>query len=400
MLEDLFAIHRLVMADTPKTLHRYLYSQINWKNKGLCILGGRGVGKTTLMCQYLLEKYKTPDQALYISADNIHVLSQGLFAIAQEYFKYGGQALMIDEVHKYPNWSLELKNILDTYKNKHIIFSASSSIELKKSKYDLSRRVVYYELKGLSFREFLQFKSVGIFPVFTLNEILHEHVTIVEQFNDIPILKYFSEYLQSGYFPFFLEGTKDYLAKVTNILEKIIFEDISLVFNLKPPSLLVLKKLLWLVATSEGLVPNIDRISRSLAVSREMVYQSFEYLDRASLLNNVYHDGIGMKLIRKPSKVYLENTNYLYAIYGGLNLTHSKGMIRETFFVNQCAALFPIHLHHTADFVINKELIIEVGGTAKKFTQLNHQKNSFLAIDGIEIGAGRKIPLYLFGFMY
>lgn len=399
-LESLVAVHGLVMSNIETDQKRYLYPKIRWQARGICLVGNRGVGKTTLMCQYLLEKYQTASRALYISADNIYVLNTGLFAIAQSYFQLGGEALFIDEIHKYPGWAMELKNILDTYRNKQIIFSASSMVELKKSKYDLSRRAVYYELRGLSFREFLSFNSQIEMEAITLEEILTKHVQIAEQFKEIPILKYFYDYLLHGYFPFYLEGIEDYLPKINNIIEKVIYEDIAVIHNVKQSTLPILKKILWLVATSKGLIPNIDRISKDLQVSREVIYESIERLEQSGLLNNIYSDAHGLKLIRKPAKIFLENPSLICAINGILKLSNNTGNLRETFFVNQVAHLYRLNLHDHADFILNGEIAIEVGGKSKSFSQIKSQDQGYLAVDGIEIGFGRKIPLYMFGFLY
>lgn len=400
MLDDLFKVHLEVIANTPVSIQRYLFETINWDAKAMCLLGGRGTGKTTMICQYYLDRYKDPSKGLYVSADNLHVLNLGLFNLAQEYFKFGGQALFIDEVHKYPNWELEIKNILDTFKKQQVIFSGSTQSELQKSKIDLSRRVVYHELKGLSFREYLHFTTGQVFPVVQWEEILTDHVKMADQFKGMSILKHFREYLQYGYFPFFLEGTEDYLSKLNNVIEKVIFEDIAVVYNLRQATLPILKRLLWLVATSPGLTPNIDHISRDLRVSREVIYSCFIYLEHAGLLNNVYHAAKGRKFIRKPGKVYLENTNLLYAINGALKFQAEAGVIREIFFVNQVSHMHQVHLHDRGDFLIDGKTVIEVGGSSKKTKQIKALNDAFLAVDDIEIGFGQRIPLYLFGLLY
>ena len=400
MLEDLVEMHLEVMKKTPQKIRRYCYPTMNWKSKGICILGDRGTGKTTMMCQYFLETYKTPHKGLYISADHIHVISYGLFNIARDYFAEGGEALFIDEVHKYPEWSTEIKNILDVYKDKQIIFSASSSVDLKKSKGDLSRRVVYYRLVGLSFREYLHLSKGLEYPKFTLSEIITGHTELAQQFSSLPILKYFKEYLEHGYYPFFLEGIEDYLSKLSNVIEKVLFEDIAVVYHLKQTSLPVLKKLLWLIATSKGLSPNIDNISKNLRISREMVYNSLEYLSHSGLIHHLYPLAKGMKLVRKPGKIYLNNTNLDYVIHGSLKLIADAGGVRETFFVNQVGACHKVDLHDKGDFLIDEKIAIEVGGKGKTTKQIKGIEQAYLAIDQTEIGFGKKIPLYLFGFLY
>jgi uncharacterized protein len=400
MLEQLVTIHNQVMASTPAVFKRYLFDKINWKSKAICIQGDRGVGKTTLVCQYFLENYVSVDKAIYISADNIHVTKSGLFAIAQEYFSFGGEALIIDEVHKYPNWAIELKNIIDTYRKHQIIFTGSSSLDLKQSKSDLSRRVVFHQLLGLSFREYLKFAHDLEFSTYEFDHIINNHAKIADQFKAITILKHFYDYLNYGYYPFFLEGVEDYLIKTNNIIEKVIFEDIAVVYNLKQATLPIMKKLLWLVATANGLIPNIDRISRNLGTSREIIYHCLEYLSHAGLINNVYSDGRGMKLIRKPAKIYLHNTNLLYAVNGNLKLYNDIGAMRETFFVNQVLPQHLVSVHNSGDFLVDGKYVIEIGGKGKTNKQIKSIKDAYLAIDNIEIGFGKRIPLYLFGFFY
>lgn len=400
MLEELIKLHHSMINGMQAQLKRYLFDAIDWDNRVLCVLGARGVGKTTLLCHYYLEYINDVSRGLYISADNIHVLSQGLLAIASEYFDRGGDILIIDEVHKYPNWSIEIKNIIDIYKTKQIIFSGSSTMELKRSKADLSRRVVYYELLGLSFREYLQFsKIINLQPV-TLDEIINAHTKIINQFTGIDVLKVFKNYLEHGYYPFFLEKKSAYLHKLNNVIEKIIFEDIPSTRNLQQGTITQLKKLLWLVATSVCLVPNVDKISKNLGVSRAIVYDCLEYLEQSGLTQNIYPIGKGMRQIRKPGKIFLNNSNLLYAINGDLNFDSDIGAIRETFFTNQLKYLHKVNTHDKADFEIDERWVFEIGGKNKKLTQVEGIKNAYLAVDGIEAGFGQKIPLYLFGCLY
>jgi uncharacterized protein len=400
MLDELFAIHREVTSNIATKMHRYLYDQIHWNSQAICVLGDRGVGKTTLLCQRLIQEYETAERALYISADNINVSGKGLFKIAQEYFTYGGEAIFIDEVHKYPNWSIEIKNIIDTFKRCKIVFSASSSLDLKKSKADLSRRIVYYQLHGLSFREYIHLNEGIVLPTYTLKEILKNHVSIADKMGAMPMLKFFRNYLSHGYYPFFVEGLEDYLSKLNNVIEKVIFEDIAVVFNLRQTTLPVLKKILWLVATTDGLTPNIDHISSSLAVSREVIYNCLEYLGHSGLLLNLYHEGEGIKLIRKPAKIYLNNTNLLWAINGTLKRDGGIGGARETFFANQLQPFHKVALHSQTDFLVDKTYSFEIGGKSKDYHQIKDLEDSYLVVDNISIGYGNKIPLYLFGFLY
>ncbi len=400
MLKELINLHQVLMSTVDRKSKRFLYKHIHWNEQAVCIYGARGVGKTTLLCQHLLDNYQSVENALYISADNVHVLSGGLLNIASEFFDLGGEALYIDEVHKYPDWSIEIKNIIDTFKKKKIIFSGSSAIELRHSKGDLSRRVVYHELPGLSFREYLNFAGVVNLEPFILEDVFLNHVVLAERFRGLTILKHFNDYLRHGFYPFFLEGTNTYLLKVNNVIEKIISEDIPAAKTIKPGTVIILKKLLWLVATATCLKPNIDKISKNLEVGRDIVYNGFEYLQQAGLINNVYPQAHGMKLMRKPGKIFMNNTNLLQAINGGLALDNKVGSIRETYFANQISVNNSIHTAEKADFIVNNRITIEVGGKNKDEKQIKSVDVAFLAVDGIAVGFGKRIPLYLFGCLY
>ena len=361
----------------------------------------RGVGKTTLLIQHYFEKYGSPELCLYISGDNINVVSNGLYNIVREHFKYGGKAIIIDEIHKYPNWAQELKNSIDTYKNGKFIISGSSSLDLIKAKYDLSRRVVYYHLNGFSFREYLSFVEGIDLPALTLSEILKNHSSISTDIcSKTKILKHFEEYLVQGYYPFILEGKGEYFQKVLNCIEKVLYEDIAVIFNLTQTKLPILKKMLWLISTSNPFVPNIAGMSRDLGISKEYVYSYLEFLETAGILSSVNENTEGAKLVRKAGKIYFENPNIPIAINGAIKKDTQTGMMRETFFLNQMNSHHKVSLHKQCDFLVDNALSFEIGGPSKKTTQIREISDSIIAMDGIETGYGRKIPLYLFGFLY
>lgn len=215
-----------------------------------------------------------------------------------------------------------------------------------------------------------------------------------------PILKWFKEYLEHGYYPFFMEGVKDYFARLNNVIEKVIYEDIALVFNLRQTTLPILKKIIWLVATTDGLTPNIEKISGSLGVSREVIYYCLEYLNKANLLHNVFPAGGGIKLLRKPGKIYMNNSNLLFCVNATLLRQSGQGGVRETFFANQVASCYKLNSVSQGDFLVEDRYHFEVGGRSKDFSQLKNVEESYLALDEIEIGFKNKIPLYLFGFLY
>jgi len=400
MLDEFFEMHKEVINNTPQTFKRYLFEDIRWDAQSICITGDRGVGKTTLICQDLLNRYPDAGQALYISADHVSVIAKGLVSIAKTFFSYGGKALYIDEVHKYPNWSIEIKNILDTYKGRQVIFSASNSIDLHRGKGDLSRRVVYHNLLGLSFREYLKLTQDIHLERTTLQELVIQHMSLAFKLDSQPILKYFHDYLKHGYYPFFTEGKEDYLSKLNNVLEKVLTEDLAVLYNLKQTTIPVMKKILWLISTSSGWTPNIERLSSNLGVSRELIYNCLNYLKNAGLLNDVNIASKGNAMVRKPGKMYLNNSNLLYAINGSLKSESDIGAIRETFFISQVKSNHKISLHDTADFVVDDTYIFEVGGRSKGEKQIRNLKDAYLVMDEITIGHGNRIPLFLFGLLY
>jgi hypothetical protein len=401
MLEEIFYYHKRSVEETPQRFKRYLCDEIDWDTPCLCVAGARGTGKTTLLIQHYHERYGDVEKCLYVSADNIEVSALGLLTIAKEYFNYDGKALIIDEIHKYPEWQTELKNILDTFKGKKILFSGSSSIELHEGKADLSRRAVYYTLRGLSFREYLEIKRDVTLPVYPIEELLTGHVRIAQEMSSgISILKHFREYLISGYYPFFMEGERSYLSKVFSIIEKVLYEDIAVLGNMKPSNIIVLKKMLWVIATSEPFTVNIEKMSRELGISKEYVYTYLEYLERAGLMSSLREDARGYRMARKPEKIFMENTNLLCAVNRDLKSESSRGQMRETFFVNQLKGVAKITAGVVGDFTIDGKHHFEVGGKGKTFRQLQGAENGYVVADQIEIGHGNKIPLYLFGFLY
>lgn len=401
MHEDLLTFHAHAVAGVTRDRRRYLFDQLDWSARSLCVTGARGVGKTTMLIQHYFDRYDDPRRCLYLSCDNIRVMSAGLLTIARDHFAYGGEALILDEVHKYPDWSQEVKNILDTYKDRRVLLSGSSTLDLTKARHDLSRRVAYHSLAGLSFREYLHFRHGIEREALSLERILKDHVSLAAALVPaVPVLKYFADYIAEGYYPYFLEGSADYLNKVLGSIEKVLYEDIAVSFNLTQPKVPVLKKLLWLIASSHPFVPNMDGLASDLGVSRPFVYTALDILEMAGLIITARPEATGARSVRKPGKVYFENTNLLQAIVGAVRGAAEIGAVRETFFFNQMHMAHRVGLHPAVDFVVDDRYLFEVGGPSKKGGQSGAAKNGYLAIDGIEVGAGNRIPLWLFGMLY
>ena len=398
MLEELFFIHKKTVEDTPLDFKRYLYNQIDWDAQAVCVMGPRGVGKTTLLLQHYHEVYHHVEKCLYVSADNIEVAAFGLFQIAKEYFQYGGDALIVDEIHKHPQWQNELKSILDTFKKKKIFVSGSSSLALQKGKVDLSRRLVYYSLKGLSFREYLMLKEKITVPSVSIEDIFSRHVALAGKVSSGgPVLKYFRQYLSTGYYPFFVEGETTYYAKLLNIIEKALYEDVAAMGNLKRSNIIVLKKMLWLIASSGPFTVNIEKMSRELRLSKEYVYSYLEYLEGAGLISCLRPGGKGYVMARKPQRIYIQDPNLLGVLHHQLMSGHDQGALRETFFVNQLKDFFKVTASDEGDFLLNDKYTVEIGGKDKGFDQIRKVKHAYVVADRIEIGAGKRFPSIFLG---
>ena len=378
-------------------IQRYLVSGIDLNNRLIAVKGARGSGKTTLLLQ--IAKLHLPlNSTLYVSLDHIYFFENKLYDLAKQFTQFGGTHLLLDEVHKYPNWSREIKLIYDNFPELKVIFTSSSMLEIYKSESDLSRRAVTYNLKELSFREFILFETNKTFPVFSFAEILEDHNRIAtEILAEIKPLPLFEKYLKTGVYPYYKENESLYIQKLQNTINLIIEIDINAVEDLQYETLVKLKKLLITIATSVPFTPNITKLSEKVGVSRNMLVQSIKILERAGLVNELYKDNLGIGVLTKPEKLYLNNSNLMYAL---ANENTNIGNVRETFFLNQFKGFHEINLTTTADFLIDKTYTFEIGGKNKTKKQIANTENAFVAKEGIEIGFGNIIPVWLFGMMY
>lgn len=378
-------------------LQRYLVYQMDLSNRLIAVKGARGSGKTMLLLQ--IAKLHFPlKSTLYVSLDHIYFFENKLYDLAKKFVQFGGTHLLLDEVHKYPNWSREIKLIYDNFSELNVIFTSSSMLEIYKSESDLSRRAVTYYLKELSFREFIAFETKKVFPTYSFSEIIENHNTIATEFlNEIKPLPLFEKYLKIGVYPYYKENENRYVQKLQKTINLIIEIDINAVENLNYDTLVKLKKLLITVASSAPFTPNITKLSEKVGVSRNMLVQSIKILERAGLVNELYKNTLGIGVLTKPEKLYLNNSNLMYAL---AKENTNIGNVRETFFLNQFNGLHEINRSETADFVINKTYIFEIGGKNKTKKQITNIENAYVAKDGIEIGYGNIIPVWLFGLMY
>ncbi|GAB7025379.1 ATP-binding protein [Geotalea toluenoxydans] len=404
-MENLFREQQRLIESVSQT-KRYIYDRIDWNERCIGILGARGTGKTTLMLQYVRERYGTSDRALYISVDSPFFQAHDLFEFAREFHQLGGEVLLVDEIHKYPDWSGHVKAIYDSLPDLRVVFSGSSLLQITNQKADLSRRAIIFNLHGLSLREYTNFVHGKDYPAYSLEEILFNHQEIAGTIcKDIKPLREFRNYLQGGYYPFFLEGESFYKLKVREVINHILEVDLPLVNRIEPRQVSKIKKLLYLLTTGVPFVPNIAKLAEATEISRPRLYEYLEKLQDARLLNLVRSQGRGYAVLTKPEKILLENSNLMYAIANEVN----AGTLRELFFVNQVRNSSTIHpqliestveLSGQGDFVVKGLYTFEIGGKGKGFKQIGGVIDSFVVADDIEVGFKNKLPLWLFGFMY
>ncbi len=394
----------LLLNQTASDFKRFLFDKINWEERIIGIVGPRGVGKTTLMLQYLKEKYAGETEALYFAADNVLFKTGDLVELARDfYLNYGGRLICIDEIHRFPNWNQELKNIYDSFPNLKIIFSGSSSLNLVRGKYDLSRRAVIYSLPGLSFREYLSFMGYMEEKVISPEELFKDYYKIsLKLSQNDRILKYFRQYLGQGYYPFFRQaGDKtSYFYKIQNTIDKSIYEDIGGFYNLKTVNLITFKQILqFLVTISPGEV-NINKLAKSLGRNFATIAEYLDILQESNLVRYLLSDKSGHAMIRRARKIYPDNPDLVLALSKDLGKEVSRGMLRELFVLNQLqnSGNKP-SFTSKGDFALGQK-VIEVGGKNKDKHQISEFKDSYLVLDNILTAEKGKIPIYLFGFLY
>jgi len=397
-MEILVERYRKKLASIQVNFTRNIFSEIDWTDRLIGLRGPRGIGKTTILLQYLKVNHANDESALYISLDNIWFSSQNLVDFVDDFVKRGGKKLFIDEIHKYPNWAKELKNIYDDFPEVQIVFTGSSLLEILNARADLSRRAVMYSMQGLSFREYLNLEHGFIFSSLMLNEIIENHTDIASEIvQKIQPIKYFSQYLKTGYYPFFRENPNTYDQRLEEIVNFILEIELPTLRQVDPSYIIKLKQLLFVISSSVPFKPNVTKLAERIGINRNTLISYFHYLEESGLTMQLFKDAKGITRLQKPDKLYLDNTNLLHTI-APQNV--QIGHVRETFFANQLAHKNLVEYTYVGDFKINRELTFEIGGKHKSKDQIKELQNAFIAADDIEIGFQEKIPLWLFGFLY
>lgn len=390
-MEKLFEKSRALIAETPTGYVRQIHSDIAWDDRLVAIVGARGVGKTTLILQHI-KLYDDPHTALYVTADDLWFSSHTLVELADAFYKNGGRTLYIDEIHRYPKWSVELKNIYDSYNNLKVVYTGSSILDIRRGGADLSRRQLEYTMYGLSFREYLFLAHGMEMPIYTLDDIV-KHKVEFPTGTHRPIAL-FKEYMKGGYYPFFQQ--RDCYTRLQQVVNQVLEVDIPKFAELTLTTIEKLKRLMYIVTQSVPFKPNYSKLGRDLECHRTSVSDLVLLLEKSHLVQILRDDSFGISSLGKVDKIYLGNTHLAYAL---CDTTPDIGNLRETVFLSSVKPKHDVMASSAADFKVGK-YTFEVGGRNKKQKQIQGIENAFIVKDDIEYGYLNVIPLWAFGFLY
>ena len=377
---------------------RSAIDRINWGCRLIAIRGAKGVGKTTLMLQYMKIHHLDLPECIYVSLDDVYFSQHSFYDFVEIFYKKGGKRLFVDEVHKYPKWSIEVKNVYDDFPDLQVVISGSSLLNILNGDADLSRRCVPYEVQGLSFREYMQLCHNITLPVVSLDELLDKPQMICEKVNEnCRPLAYFNTYLRHGYYPFILEGSVEYPLRVENIVEYVLNVELPQLCGVDVASVRTLKSLLAVLAENVPLKVDITKLSTMVGVSRPTLLGYLQALNRAKIVNLLYSDEEGVKRLQKPDKIYLENPNLMEVFKQSKT---NPGTLRECFLVGQLKYGHKVEYTTHGDVLVDRKYTIEVGGKSKEGKQISSVQNGFIAADDIDENYENKIPLWAFGLLY
>ena len=389
-MDSLFEYSNQLIARVDTAFIRYSYHRMNWQNRLIGLIGPRGVGKTTLVLQYIKSNLNL-QQTLYVTAEDFYFAKNRLTDLAEDFVKSGGKYLFIDEIHKYPDWSKELKLIYDYHQDLKVVFTGSSVLDIRKGSSDLSRRAVVYTMQGLSFREYLMLFHQKKVPKFTLEDIVNHQVDVPQIPRPLPL---FADYLKKGYYPFAKED--DFGLKLQQVVNQTLEVDIPTYAEMNIATGRKLKQLLAIVAQSAPFKPNMSKIAEMLKISRNNIADYLLYMEEAGMVAQLRGPTKGIRALGKVDKVYLDNTNLVYNL---AEEQQNTGNVRETFFLNQLRVNHQISSSVLADFKVDT-MDFEIGGKNKDLKQIKNAEKGFLVKDDIERGFLNTIPLWHFGLMY
>jgi len=384
-----------ILARRQPGYQRFLHKKIDFAEQLIGIKGARGCGKTTLLLQHAKQSQHEPQRILYIACDHPAMIDVDLFELAQTFHQEGGSLLLIDEIHKSANFAAHLKAIRDTF-DLQVIFSGSSALRLQNELADLSRRAVVYTMPVLSLREFLEIETEQSFEAYTLEDILENHTRIAtEIMQQARPIEHFKKYLEYGAYPFYRESLENYSSKLLEVINLTIDSDLSGIYGIDPSKLDKLKKLLYMLCSTNPVELNVSKLSGAVGTSWPTLSRYLESMSAGSLVH-VIRGGTGMRTVNKPDKLLLDNTNLFHVLCAAPNL----GSLRESFFVSQLSSQHQVHYHNQGDFIIDDEWVFEIGGAQKTLKQLAGNPKGYAAIDDVVVGDGKRIPLWLFGMGY
>lgn len=399
IMDTLFKKHRTLISQTNTGIVREIMKSVNWEKQLVSIRGSRGVGKTTLMRQYIKQMYGVnAGEALYCVMDSMYFTSHTLMEVAERFHLMGGKHLFLDEVHKYPTWSKELKEIIDLWPDMKITFTGSSLLQILNADADLSRRVLSYDMAGLSFREYLRFYKNIELPVHTLKEVLEDADAVCDEVCKVchpqPL---FEEYLRAGYYPFYDGDEQEYYSRIENVVSFIIDQEMTQLCGVDPAYTRKLKAMMLFLANNVPYDVNIAKLASYLELNKNTVLSYLSSMQKAELLHLLYADNKSVTKMQKPDKIYVHNPNMLCALSSNLNV----GTLRECFVVNQLSVDHTVEYGKTqGDFLIDGKITVEVGGQDKSFDQIADIPNSYILADSMEFPIGKKLPLWVVGLLY
>lgn len=396
-IQPLYNNYHRKIAKVSLKFKRYLYNNIHWNSRIIGIKGARGVGKTTMLLQHIVENYQDIDKTLYASLDDLWFSTHSLLDLVDWADSHGINRLYLDEVHRYDKWSQTLKNIYDNYPEMSIVYTSSSLLMMDNAQTDLSRRQTLYSLHGLSFREFLSFEGILHIDPIPFDELLQEHVQKAMQIvRKVKITPLFENYLKYGYYPFYKETVEDFTDRLRQIASVVIDSDLPAVEKVSFETLQKVRKLLMIISEKVPFEPNMSELWKQLSTNNDLGLRMLYALDKAQILTLLSSKAKSYKYLYKPDKIFLNNTNLMNALCPNVD----KGNERETFFVCQMHVTKDVKRPKNGDFLIDDKYLFEVGGKNKTFNQIADIPNSYLAIDNTEVGFGCRIPLWMFGFSY
>lgn len=385
------------ISKVPTAFHRYLFNNIDWGDRLIGIKGPKGSGKSTLICQHIKQEVADKSKVLYVSLDDLWFTTHDVRDLVEYHYTHGGKYLFLDEVHYFPMWQRLIKNIYDEYMDMYVVFSGSSMLKIDSGEADLSRRLQTYTLNGMSFREYMIYEGLYEMDPLSLEDLLENHIDIAMEITSrIKVLQSFEKYCMMGYYPFYKEIRKSFEQRLTGVVNQILESDYPAIEDVTVPTIRKTRKMLMLLAETVPQKVNMSQLFRELETDRNQGLRMLSVLQRSGLVNLLDDDTKSINRMSKPEKIYLNNTNLMYALTTQIN----TGTLRETFFMNQTSCGHEVCYPKQGDFLIDHKYLFEVGGKGKNFEQIKDIPGSYLAVDGIEIGSRNRIPLWMFGLLY